>query len=65
MQTQCASLIAHALNIVGLPDKAVSEARERVLALIDTLAIGDAIPSERQLSADLGFSPIDPHIRVG
>ena len=33
-----------------------SEARERVLVLIDTLAIGDAIPSERQLSADLGFS---------
>jgi len=33
-----------------------SEARERVLALIDTLAIGDAIPSERQLSADLGVS---------
>ena len=29
-----------------------SEARERVLALIDTLAIGDAIPSERQLSAE-------------
>jgi GntR family transcriptional regulator len=33
-----------------------SEARERVLALIDSLVIGDAIPSERQLSADLGFS---------
>jgi GntR family transcriptional regulator len=33
-----------------------SEARERVLDLIEQLGIGDAIPSERQLSADLGFS---------
>jgi len=33
-----------------------SEARERVLGLIEELAIGDAIPSERQLSADLGMS---------
>src|SRR6188472_2442542 len=33
-----------------------SEARERVLALIEELGIGDAIPSERQLSADLGMS---------
>jgi GntR family transcriptional regulator len=33
-----------------------SEARERVLALIEQLGIGDAIPSERQLSADLGMS---------
>src|ERR1041384_5965423 len=33
-----------------------SEARERVLGLIAQLSIGDAIPSERQLSADLGFS---------
>src|SRR2546423_8177591 len=33
-----------------------NEARERVLDLIDRLGVGDAIPSERQLSADLGFS---------
>jgi len=33
-----------------------SEARERVLGLIESLGIGDAIPSERQLSADLGMS---------
>ena len=33
-----------------------NEARERVLDLIEQLAIGDAIPSERQLSADLHMS---------
>ena len=33
-----------------------SEARERVLDLIERLAVGDAIPSERQLSSDLGMS---------
>jgi GntR family transcriptional regulator len=33
-----------------------SETRERVLDLIDGLAIGEAIPSERQLSADFGVS---------
>src|SRR5881409_3376613 len=33
-----------------------SEARERVLGLIEQLGIGDAIPSERQLSADLRMS---------
>jgi GntR family transcriptional regulator len=33
-----------------------SEARERVLDLIEQLGIGEAIPSERQLSVDLGFS---------
>jgi len=33
-----------------------SEARERVLDLIERLAVGDAIPSERQLSTDLGMS---------
>jgi GntR family transcriptional regulator len=32
------------------------ETRERVLDLIETLAPGDAIPSERQLSVDLGVS---------
>jgi GntR family transcriptional regulator len=33
-----------------------SETRERVLDLIERLNTGDAIPSERQLSADLGVS---------
>ena len=32
------------------------ETRERVLTLIDGLGTGEAIPSERQLSADLGVS---------
>jgi GntR family transcriptional regulator len=33
-----------------------SEARTRVLDLIDRLGVGDAIPSERQLTVDLGVS---------
>jgi GntR family transcriptional regulator len=33
-----------------------SEARERVLDLIEQLEVGDAIPSERQLSAEFGVS---------
>lgn len=33
-----------------------SETRERVLDLIEQLDVGDAIPSERHLSADLGVS---------
>src|SRR5919201_6830239 len=33
-----------------------SEARERVLELVEGLGIGDAIPSERQLSDELGMS---------
>src|SRR5438093_1863242 len=32
------------------------ETRERVLDLIERLGIGDSIPSERQLSVDLGVS---------
>jgi GntR family transcriptional regulator len=32
------------------------ETRDRVLDLIDRLGVGEAIPSERQLSADLGVS---------
>ena len=32
------------------------ETRERVLDLIEALSPGDAIPSERQLSVDLGVS---------
>src|SRR5213080_965654 len=33
-----------------------SEARSRVLDLIEQLSVGQAIPSERQLSVDLGVS---------
>src|ERR671934_1600535 len=33
-----------------------SETRDRVLDLIERLAVGEAIPSERQLSSDLGVS---------
>jgi GntR family transcriptional regulator len=33
-----------------------SETRERVLDLIERLGVGEAIPSERQLSGDLGVS---------
>src|SRR6476620_7225382 len=33
-----------------------SEARARVLDLIEQLAVGEAIPSERQLSLDIGVS---------
>src|SRR5205085_18584 len=33
-----------------------SEARSRVLDLIEQLSVGQAIPSERQLSSDLGVS---------
>jgi GntR family transcriptional regulator len=33
-----------------------SETKDRVLDLIDSLGVGEAIPSERQLSADLGVS---------
>jgi GntR family transcriptional regulator len=33
-----------------------SEARDRVLDIVEQLAVGEAIPSERQLSADLGVS---------
>src|SRR5581483_1113233 len=32
------------------------ETRERVLELIESLGVGDAIPSERQLGIDLGVS---------
>ena len=33
-----------------------SETRDRVLDLIDALGVGEAIPSERQLSSDLSVS---------
>jgi GntR family transcriptional regulator len=42
-----------------------SEARERVLDLIEQLSVGDAIPSERQLSADLGVSRLTVRAALG
>jgi GntR family transcriptional regulator len=39
-----------------LPMTKQREAKERILALVETLHTGDAIPSERQLSAELGVS---------
>ena len=42
------------MNHPGAPKQ--NEARERVLDLIEQLSVGDAIPSERQLSADLRMS---------
>ena len=33
-----------------------SQARDRVLDLIERIGVGEAIPSERQLSVDLGVS---------
>ena len=33
-----------------------SDTRERVLDMIEDLNVGDAIPSERQLTVDLGVS---------
>ena len=33
-----------------------SQTRDRVVDLIDGLGVGEAIPSERQLSVDLGVS---------
>ena len=35
------------------------EARERVLDLIESLAVGEAIPSERRLSTDLDPALLD------
>src|SRR5919112_3558375 len=48
-----------------------SETRERVLDLIERLGVGEAIPSERQLSVDLGVSrltvraALDELVRAG
>ncbi|HJU48017.1 MAG TPA: GntR family transcriptional regulator [Gaiellaceae bacterium] len=42
--------------MAGSPMTKQGEARERVLDLIEQLTVGEAIPSERQLSTDLGMS---------
>src|SRR5881409_3835005 len=41
-----------------------SEARERVLDLIEQLGVGDAIPSERQLSTDLAMSRLTVRVAL-
>jgi GntR family transcriptional regulator len=44
------------MRVVSATVTKQSEAKERVLDLIEQLGIGDAIPSERQLCVDLGVS---------
>lgn len=46
------------MDVIGTPPKMTkqSAARQQVLELIQQLGIGTAIPSERQLSTDLGVS---------
>src|ERR1041385_9335038 len=46
------------MEAIGAPAKMTkqSAARQQVLELIERLGVGTAIPSERQLSADLGVS---------
>src|SRR4029077_3457710 len=53
-----ASIVASTVDAIGAPAKMTkqSAAREQVLELIVRLGVGSAIPSERQLSVDLGVS---------
>src|SRR3989440_11312508 len=53
-----ASIVADTVEVVGAQGKMTkqSAARQQVLELIERLGVGTAIPSERQLSADLGVS---------
>src|SRR4051794_18288467 len=53
-----ASIVACTMEAIGTPAKMTkqSAARQQVLELIEQLGVGTAIPSERQLSADLGVS---------
>src|SRR3954470_21101620 len=53
-----ASIVACTMEAIGTPAKMTkqSAARQQVLELIERLGVGTAIPSERQLSADLGVS---------
>src|ERR1043166_8658772 len=46
------------MEAIGTPTKMTkqSAARQQVLELIERLSVGTAIPSERQLSVDLGVS---------
>src|SRR5439155_5195754 len=53
-----ASIVACSMEAVGANPKMTkqSAARQQVLELIERLGVGTAIPSERQLSVDLGVS---------
>ena len=53
-----ASIVACTMEVIGAQPKMTkqSAARQQVLELIERLGVGTAIPSERQLSADLGVS---------
>src|SRR5947207_4147775 len=53
-----ASIVACTMEAIGSPAKMTkqSAARQQVLELIERLDVGKAIPSERQLSSDLGVS---------
>src|SRR4051794_2131135 len=53
-----ASIVACTMEAIGTPAKMTkqSAARQQVLDLIEQLGVGSAIPSERQLSVDLGVS---------
>src|SRR5215470_15603958 len=52
------SIVACTMDAIGAQGKMTkqSAARQQVLELIERLGVGTAIPSERQLSADLGVS---------
>jgi GntR family transcriptional regulator len=52
------SIVACTVEVIGTQRKMTKQnvARQQVLELIERLGVGNAIPSERQLSADLGVS---------
>ena len=52
------SIVASSMEAIGAQPKMTkqSAARQQVLELIERLGVGTAIPSERQLCADLGVS---------
>jgi GntR family transcriptional regulator len=52
------SIVASTVEVIGAQRKGTkqSAARQQVLELVERLGVGTAIPSERQLSADLGVS---------
>src|SRR2546423_4408382 len=56
--TSSVSIVAFTMEAIGTPAKMTKQgaARQQVLELIERLGVGNAIPSERQLSADLGVS---------
>ena len=55
---QIGDMVGYTMEVTGAQPKMTkqSAARQQVLELIERLGVGTAIPSERQLSADLGVS---------